>query len=180
MYTTPIQNNNTMTNTNTSAATLLQPNPSSPTSLPASSPNTPAETRPTLSHPASAISAHHQSFVTKNSTPPVTLRLRREMTQPTLSRAELVSSMDFPLEKIATNDNFPLPYRSNISSTKSNLTSQSDLRCKQIKIVASRLSAEYVPVRQISRSRVNDALPSPKGKRIIFFLFILFFSTSEK
>lgn len=146
---------------------LLQTTASSPISFSSSSPDTPAESRPAISHPASALAVQHPSFTEKKSTPPVTLKLRREMTQPVLSRAELVSSMDAPLEKLANNDMFPSQYRSNILGTKTNSNHQQDHRSRQVRINASRLSADYFPVRQVSRSRVNDRLPSPKGKLII-------------
>lgn len=142
---------------------LLQTTASSPISFSSSAPDTPADARPAVSHPASALATHHPASSEKKSTPPVTLKLRREMTQPVLSRAELVSSMDAPLGKLA-DDVFPSQYRSNILSTKSNQNYQPDHRSKQLRINASRLSADYFPIRQVSRSRVNDRLPSPKGK----------------
>ncbi len=170
------QNNTTTTTTNnsTSASALLQPKSSSPISLPASSPNTPAEVRTGITHPASALGIQHQSSATKNPNPVVTLKFRREMTQPIISRAELVSTMDYPLEKLVMNDNFPVQYRSNITSTKLNQNHQSDLRCKQLKINPGRFCSDYYPARHLSRSRINDRLPSPKGKRFVF-LFIFFF-----
>jgi hypothetical protein len=156
---TPAAPQNTTTATNTS----------SPASLSSSSPNTPAtEVRITMQHPASALCAQqHSSSSSKNSTPSVTLKLRREMTQPALSRVELVSTMDASLEKLAGNDTFPPQYRTNIANTKLNQPNQSDLRCKQLRINPSRLSAECFPIRHISRTRVNDRLPSPKGKRMV-------------
>ncbi len=140
--------------------------------------NTPAEIRPAVPQSASALSMQHQTLSSKTSNSPATFKFRREMTQPTISRAELMSSLDYPLEKIATNDNFPNQYRSNIIISKSYHNQQADIRHKQLKINASRLSVDYVPIRQISRSRVNDCLPSPKGKKIkkIFFFFFILFS----
>lgn len=145
--------------------------PQTSTSSPCSpSSNSPAETRPNISQPASALSVQHQSSVTKNSTPQLaTLRLRREMTQPTIGRVELVSSMDAPLEKLAANDTFPAQYRSNLTNTKQ----QTDIRNKSLRIIPSRLSADYFPVRHVSRTRVNDRLPSPKGKIIGIPLFLI-------
>jgi hypothetical protein len=105
----------------------------------------------------------------------VTLKLRREYTQPALSRVELVSSADFPLEKIAANDNFPNQYRTSIIAPKPYHNPQTDTRHKQLRINASRLSVDYVPVRQLSRTRVNDGLPSPKGTKIIKILFFFLF-----
>ena len=167
-----------VTTTNTSPSAPSQPKAFSPVSLSSSSPNTPAvEARLTMQHPASALGVQQQSSSSKTSTPSVTLKLRREMTQPALSRAELVSTMDASLEKLAANDTFPPQYRTNLTSTKLNLPHQSDLRCKQLRINPSRLSAECFPVRHISRSRVNDRLPSPKGKQIVY-LFSLSLSVS--
>jgi hypothetical protein len=96
------------------------------------------------------------------------------MTQPILSRAELVSSLDFSHEKNVINENFPLAFRANLTSNK--LTyHQSDLRHKQLRLNPSRLPTDCSPVRQTSRSRVNDRLPSPKGKKItIFFLYFFY------
>lgn len=128
-----------------------------------------------MPHPASALDVQQQPSSSKSSNRSVTLKLRREMTQPILSRAELVSTMDCPLEKLVMNDNFPAQYRSNITNIKLNQNHQSDLRCKPLKINPSRLSAEYVPVRHLSRSKVNDHLPSPKGNRIVFLLIFFFF-----
>jgi len=140
--------------------------------------NTPAEIRPVVPQSASALSMQHQTVSSKASNSPATFKFRREMTQPTISRAELMSSLDYPIEKIAANDNFPNQYRSNITINKSYHNQQSDIRHKQLKINPSRLSVDYVPIRQISRSRVNDCLPSPKGKKIIKFFsfsFLIFF-----
>ncbi len=160
-------NNNNNNPMNTSVSALLQTNTSSSSS---SSSNSPAETRPSASHPTSALgTTQHQSFTPKPPSHPVTLKLRREVTQPILSRVELVSTLDSPLEKIAANDNFPIQYRSNITNHKS--------KPKNIRINPSRLSADYFPVRQISRSRVNDRPPSPKGKKS---LFLFSFSLSIK
>ena len=171
------QNISPTTNNSTSAMALLQTTASSPTSLP-SSPHTLAESRPAVSHPASALGTQPSSSPAKNPSPPVTLKLRREMTQPVLSRAELVSSMDAPLEKLANNDIFPIQYRSNIISTRGNQTQQTDHhRSRHVRINGSRLSADYFPVRQVSRSRVNDRLPSPKGK--IFIDLCPYFSLRE-
>jgi hypothetical protein len=156
--TTIINNNHTI---KTPASAPLQTNSSS--TSPSSS-TTPAEPRLVLSHPSSALGTQQQSISSKNSIHPVSLRLRREMTQPVLNRVELISSLDSPLEKIAANDSLPFQLRLN-NTNKLNQNQQSDLRCKQFKINPSRLSVDYVPVRQISRSRVNDCLPSPKGKK---------------
>ena len=136
--------------------------------------NTPAENRPVVSHPVSALGTQHQTFTSRNPNPPVTLRLRREFTQPVLSRVELVSSADFPLEKIAANDNFPNQYRTSVIAPKPYHNPQTDTRHKQLRVNPSRLSADYTPVRQLSRSRVNDCLPSPKGKKIKILFFFLF------
>lgn len=158
------QNISPTTNNTTSAMALLQTTASSPTSG-SPAPLTPGESRPTVSHPASALGAQPPSPPTKNISPSVSLKLRREMTQPVLSRAELISSMDAPLEKLANNDLFPIQYRSNIVSTRANQTHVPEThRSRQVRINGSRLSADYFPVRQVSRSRVNDRLPSPKGK----------------
>lgn len=167
------QNISPTTNNSTSAMALLQTAASSP--IPSSSPHTPGESRPAVSHPASALATQPPSPPAKNFSPPVTLKLRREMTQPVLSRAELVSSMDAPLEKLANNDMFPIQYRSNIISTRANQSPLTDQhRSRHVRINGSRLSADYFPVRQVSRSRVNDRLPSPKGKIFIdhFRLFL--------
>jgi hypothetical protein len=131
-----------------------------------SSSTTPVEHRLVLSHPPSALSVQpqHPLLPSKNSNHTVSLKLRREMTQPVLNRVELTSSMDSPIEKIAANDSVPFQIRLN-HNNKLNQNQQSDLRSKQIKLNASRLSVDYGPIRHISRSRVNDRLPSPKGKK---------------
>jgi len=92
------------------------------------------------------------------------VKFRREMSQPVLSHVGLVSSPDSPIEKLATNDSSSFPSRPNMNY-RLNQLSQSDTRQKQIKINASRISVDCLPIRQISRSRVNDPFPSPKGKK---------------
>ncbi len=92
------------------------------------------------------------------------VKFRREMSQPVLSHVGLITSSDFPIEKLATNDSSPFQSRPNMNY-RLNQFPQSDIRQKQIKINASRISVECLPIRQISRSRVNDPFPSPKGKK---------------
>jgi len=160
--------------TNNSAANLINPSVPAPPQLKALSPvsssssNTSPETRPVVSQPVGALNTHPHSFTMKAPAQPVTLKLRREMTQPTLSRVELVSTLDNPLEKLAVNENLSTPYRANVKLAQNQHTT--DYRHRQIRINASRLSAEYFPVRQVSRTRVNDHLPSPKGKQIDVYL----------
>jgi hypothetical protein len=168
--------NNNHNTISTPASAPPQTNYSSPST---SSSTTPAETLPLPPHPASALSTHHHSFSSKNANNPVTLRLRREMTQPTMSRIELISS-DTPLGKIAANDSFPFQFRSNNNNiNKLNPNQQYDIRSKQLKISSNRVSVDYLPVRQLSRSKLNDPLPSPKGKKKTP-IFILIFSLIQK
>ena len=147
-------------------------NPSAPSSAPqatsstppSSSSTTPAEARPLLPHPSSALSAHYHSFTAKSPHSPASLRLRREMTQPSLNRLELMSASDNLLDRNhLLGDILPFPYRSNVKSNPGQ--APLDIRSKTSKTNPTRLSADYFPTRQVSRSKANDSLPSPKGKR---------------
>lgn len=131
---------------------------------------TPAETRSIFPHPTSALATHHQSHNSKHLSGSVSLKLRREMTQPTLSRIEVVSSTDSPIEKLAANDNYLFQFRSNTNNSnpvyKLSQTQQPDSRQKSLKANTNRLSVDFLPVRQLSRSKATNPLPSPKGKHI--------------
>ncbi|CAF2430806.1 unnamed protein product [Rotaria sp. Silwood2] len=160
-------NNNNTINTHVSAPPHTSSSSMSSSSLSAS----PAENRPILPHSASALATTHQSLFSKNSNSntPISLKLRREMTQPALTRIEVIPSSDSPLEKLATSDNFLFQYRSisnNNNNNKLNQNQQSDIRQKQLKISSNRLSVDYLPVRQLSRSKVNSGLPSPKDVKL--------------
>ena len=129
---------------------------------PSSSSTTPVEVRPLLPHPTSALSANYHSLTTKSAQSPASLRLRREMTQPSMNRIELLSSSENILDKNLISDILPFPYRSGLKVTSSQ--APLDIRSRAPKINPNRLSADYFPTRQVSRSKVNDSLPSPKGK----------------
>ncbi|CAF0803535.1 unnamed protein product [Rotaria sordida] len=161
MNTVETQNNNNNNNTiNTNGST---PPKTSSSSISSSLSATPAENRPVPPHSASAL-ATHQSFSSKTPNTPVSLKLRREMTQPALTRVELNPSSDSPIEKLATNDNFVFQFRSmsNNNNNKLSQNQQPDLRQKPLKISPHRLSVESLPIRQLSRSKVNNGLSSPK------------------
>lgn len=154
-------------NTNQTHPVVLTPT-SAPTShnapSPHSSPSTPPAENPViLPHPSSALSAQYHSMTVKSSSSPASLRLRREMTQPVLNRIELFSSTDCPMEKMASNDAVAIPYRTSLKINGSQ--PPIEIRPKLLKSTSTRLSAEYLPGRQVSRSKiVTDRLPSPKGK----------------
>lgn len=129
---------------------------------PSSSSTTPVEVRPLLPHPTSALSANYHSLTMKSAQSPVSLRLRREMTQPSMNRMELFSSSENMLDKNLISDILPFPYRSSLKVTSSQ--APLDIRSRAPRVNPNRLSADYFPTRQVSRSKVNDSLPSPKGK----------------
>ena len=164
-------NPNTTINTHSSA-----PLPVTSTPMSSSLSTTPAETRPVLPHSASTFPEQHHSFSAKNPNIPASLKLRREMTQPALHRIEFVPSSDSPIEKPAINDNYLFHYRSNINNINTshhrlNQNQQIDVRQKQGRINPTHLSIDYLPFRQISKSKVNNPLPSPRGKKTKSFSF---------
>ncbi|CAF1538502.1 unnamed protein product [Rotaria magnacalcarata] len=168
------QNNNN--NNNTINLHASAPSHMNSSSLSTSLSMTPAENRPVLAHSASALATHLHSSSSKSSSSPVSLKLRREMTQPTLTRVEVAPIADSSLEKLAASDNYLFQLRSvpntntntNIitNNTKSNQNQQADLRQRQLKVTPTRLSIDYLPVRQISRTKVTNALPSPKDVKL--------------
>lgn len=151
----------------------------SSTSVLASISTTPAENRPNMVHSASPLASHAQSSNPKNSSSPVSLKLRREMTQPTLTRVEVVPLADSPLERLAANDMYSFNLRSvpnnnnnpftvnnnNNNSFKLNPSQPTDTRQRQSRMPSTRLTVDYLPIRQISRTKATNALPSPKGKK---------------
>jgi len=171
-----IANPNTTTSSTTLiTSTIVQSNTNpvilTPTSVPPSHNNvssphsspstTPAELPGLLPHPNSALSAPYHSTTTKTSTSPASLKLRRELTQPALNRIELFSSNDCPMEKMASNELLSVPYRSNLKINGGQ--PPLEIRPRLSKTNSTRLSAEYFPTRQVTRSKiVNDRLPSPK------------------
>jgi hypothetical protein len=151
-----------------SMTTAVNNHPSTPPSAalltgtpPSSSSTTPVEARP-LPHPASALSGNYHSLTAKSAQSPASLRLRRELTQPSLNRLELISSSENVLDKSLIGDILPFPYRSSVKATSSH--APLDIRSKIARANPNRLSADYFPTRQVSRTKVNDSLPSPKGK----------------
>lgn len=164
LITSTVTQSNTTSNTNpvvltpvSIPATARAPSPHSSHST------TPAEPPPIVPHPSSALSAQYHATVTKTSNSPASLKLRREMTQPALSRIELFSSTDLPMEKLAVNDFVTTPYRASLKIN--GCQPPIDVRSKLQKSNSTRLSAEYLPQRQTTRSKiVTDRLPSPKGK----------------
>ncbi|CAF1316316.1 unnamed protein product, partial [Didymodactylos carnosus] len=99
----------------------------------------------------------------------VTLKLRREMTQPTLARVELLSNS--PLETLAfsqsADDNYHQYNQINGKNfAKLFRTQQNDplhsIQPAKLKTNPSRMFIDSLPVRQLSRTKVNDRLPSPK------------------
>ncbi|UJR37974.1 hypothetical protein I4U23_030656 [Adineta vaga] len=170
-------NNNTTTNTNKNNNTNSNNANKTPTSAPpqtnlpsssSSSSVTPAENHSNFLHRASSRLTDNQILSSKSFQNLTSLKLRREMSQPALSRSELNSSSDNPTEKSSSNDNTSTISRTNIIYRLSQ-SQQPDLRQKQVKLNPTRLSLENVPIRHISRSRVNDNPLSPKGKRIDYF-----------
>ncbi|CAF4970836.1 unnamed protein product [Rotaria socialis] len=167
------QNNNTNNNNNTFNLHASAPSHMNSSSLSTSLSMTPAENRPVLAHSASALATHLQSSSSKSSSSPVSLKLRREMTQPTLTRIDVAPIADSSLEKLAASENYLFQFRSvpntntNIitNNTKSNQNQQADLRQRHLKVTPARLSVDFLPVRQITRTKVTNALPSPKGKK---------------
>ena len=122
-----------------------------------SAPMTPADTRSVPSHSAGAIRIRHQPFVPRT---PASSKLRREMTQPTLNRLELYSSSS---EKQLINDFSPFQMR---SSNKLQQHQRSiDTRSRRSRINSTRLTADHLPHRPVTRSILIDRPPSPKGKK---------------
>ncbi|CAF0755371.1 unnamed protein product [Adineta steineri] len=166
-------NNNNTNNNNNNYKNNSNNNNNNTTKVPASAPPqsngpSPESTTSAENHstPPSQTNNNHlsenQLLSAKSFHNLASLRLRREMSQPALSRVELTCSTDSSSEKNGTNDNLSLHSRPNVNYR---LSQQPDIRQKQYKLNPARLSIEYLPVRQISRSRVYDNPPSPKGVR---------------
>ncbi|CAF1079154.1 unnamed protein product [Adineta ricciae] len=162
------QNNNTMNNNKNTTVNKMPMSAPTQSNLPSpssSSSMTPAENQPTLAQRSSSRLTDNQVLSSKSFHNLAALKLRREMSQPALSRVEFNSSSDNPSEKISSNDNSSLPSRTNIIYRLSQ-SQQPDLRQKQAKLNPTRLSLENLPVRHISKTRVNDNPPSPKGVKV--------------
>lgn len=160
-------NNNTMNNNKNIAMNKTPMSAPTQSNLPSpssSSSVTPAENHPTLAQRSTSRLTDNQVLSSKSFHNLAALKLRREMSQPTLSRVEFNSSSDNPLEKASSNENSSLPSRANVIYRLSQ-SQQPDLRQKQVKLNPTRLSLENLPVRHISKTRVNDNPPSPKGKK---------------
>ncbi|CAF4348719.1 unnamed protein product, partial [Adineta steineri] len=163
-------NNNNTNNNNNNYKNNSNNNNNNTTKVPASAPpqsngSSPESTTSAENHstPPSQTNNNHlsenQLLSAKSFHNLASLRLRREMSQPALSRVELTCSTDSSSEKNGTNDSLSLHSRPNVNYR---LSQQPDIRQKQYKLNPARLSIEYLPVRQISRSRVYDNPPSPK------------------
>ncbi|CAF4699954.1 unnamed protein product, partial [Rotaria socialis] len=114
------QNNNTNNNNNTFNLHASAPSHMNSSSLSTSLSMTPAENRPVLAHSASALATHLQSSSSKSSSSPVSLKLRREMTQPTLTRIDVAPIADSSLEKLAASENYLFQFRS-VPNTNTNI-----------------------------------------------------------
>ncbi|CAF1148026.1 unnamed protein product [Didymodactylos carnosus] len=99
----------------------------------------------------------------------IAVKLRREMTQPTLTRVELLSNP--PLETLAlsqtVDDNYHQYNPINGKNFVKLLRSQQNdplfsMPINKLKSTSSRISVDSLPIRQLSRSKINDRLPSPK------------------
>ncbi|CAF4871522.1 unnamed protein product, partial [Rotaria socialis] len=85
-------------------------------------------------------------------------------------RIDVAPIADSSLEKLAASENYLFQFRSvpntntNIitNNSKSNQNQQADLRQRHLKVTPARLSVDFLPVRQITRTKVTNALPSPK------------------
>lgn len=156
--------NNLPNTTNTNTNNSQQPPPvMTPTSIPtADSPssNGLAEVRQSQTHPSSAQNHSSNQKSQQNTTP--SLKLRREMTQPVMSRAEFMSS-DGTIEKIVEDELIPFPYRASLRINAN--PPPIDIRSKPSRTASNRLTADYFPPKTVGRPRINDRLPSPKGKQ---------------
>jgi hypothetical protein len=113
-----------------------------------SSNNRSVETHSVVSHPASALDTHDDT-----------------------SDKDTSSVSDFLTEKTETNDQCQYSFHPNIKSN--NLSVQTN--GKQSKKKSKRITVGSIPIRQMSRSKMNDRSPSSKGKYTFLISNLSFF-----